>query len=99
MTVGAPGIHGATVAGTQGMGVNTPSAAAVADATTGFAIDEHAPKVGIFAKGAKSMMVAAGIPDEVTVGSDVTIKLAGATPKGHMSNAPVTTCIGIEMTS
>ncbi len=36
-TVGAPpGIHGAVVAGTHGMGVKTPSAAAVAAITAGF---------------------------------------------------------------
>ena len=38
-TVGAPGTHGADVAGTQGMGVSTPSAAAVAAATVGLAGD------------------------------------------------------------
>lgn len=40
-TVGDPGTHGAGVAGIQGIGVSTPNAAAVADATTGLAIDVH----------------------------------------------------------
>ena len=33
------GAHGAITTGIQGIGVNTPNAAAVADATVGFAID------------------------------------------------------------
>jgi hypothetical protein len=36
-TAGEPGDHGAGVTGTQGIGVKTPDAAAVADATEGFA--------------------------------------------------------------
>jgi hypothetical protein len=51
-TVGAPTIHGATVTGKQGMGVRTPIAAAVADATVGLAIDEHMPKGRMFTMGA-----------------------------------------------
>jgi hypothetical protein len=35
----------------HGCGVNTPSAAAVADATAGLASDEHIPKLGIFTFG------------------------------------------------
>ena len=34
-----PGIQGAEMTGTQGIGVNTPQAAAVAEATVGLAID------------------------------------------------------------
>ena len=33
-----PGVHGATITGMQGMGVSTPAAAAVAEATVGFAM-------------------------------------------------------------
>ena len=43
-TVGEPGTQGATVLGTQGMGVRTPRLAAVAEATVGFARDWHIPK-------------------------------------------------------
>ncbi|MNN95372.1 hypothetical protein D3C81_2141630 [compost metagenome] len=51
-TVGAPpGIHGAAVAGMQGMGVSTPMAAAVAAATVGLARLWHMPKVGMFTSG------------------------------------------------
>jgi hypothetical protein len=46
-TVGEPGTQGAVVAGTQGIGVSTPLAAAVADATVGFATELHIPNVGI----------------------------------------------------
>ena len=60
--VGDPGVHGAVVAGMQGMGVNTPRAAAVAEATVGFAMDMHIPKVGMLVMGIISMMVAAGVP-------------------------------------
>ncbi len=47
-TVGEPGIQGAAVAGMQGMGVNTPSAAAVAAATIGFAGEMHMPNGMMF---------------------------------------------------
>ncbi len=43
-TVGEPGDQGAAVTGTQGTGVSTPIAAAVADATAGFAGFVHMPK-------------------------------------------------------
>ncbi len=50
-TVGAPTTHGDDVAGTHGIGVNTPSAAAVAAATVGFAGELHIPKGMIFTSG------------------------------------------------
>lgn len=50
-TVGDPGVQGAKVTGTQGMGVSTPLAAAVADATVGLAMEVHMPKGGMFAMG------------------------------------------------
>ena len=43
-TVGDRGAQGAAVTGTQGIGVKTPSAAAVAAATCGFAMEVHIPK-------------------------------------------------------
>ncbi len=57
-----PGAHGATIAGMHGIGVNTPQAEAVAEATCGFAIDWHIPKGMMFTIGALSMMVALGFP-------------------------------------
>jgi len=43
-TVGEPGAHGPGIMGMHGMGVRTPKAAAVADATVGLARDWHMPK-------------------------------------------------------
>jgi hypothetical protein len=60
-TVGFPGAHGATVTGTQGIGVKTPMAAAVADMTVGFAGELHMPKGSILTHGMLSMIVAADI--------------------------------------
>jgi hypothetical protein len=60
VTVLQPGDHGDTVIGMHGIGVNTPIAAAVAEATMGFAGLEHIPNGEMFMIGWKSMMVAAG---------------------------------------
>ncbi len=58
-SVGEPGAHGAAHAGMHGIGVSAPNAAAVAEATVGFARLLHIPNVmgslGI------SIMVARGI--------------------------------------
>ena len=53
-----PGAQGATITGMQGMGVRTPIAAEVAEATMGLLSDWHMPKGRILTSGAKSMMVA-----------------------------------------
>jgi len=58
ITVGEPGAHGATVTGIQGIGVNTPNAAAVALATTGLAIDVHILKGKILTIGLLSSILA-----------------------------------------
>ena len=60
ITVGAPVIQGAGVAGTQGTGVGTPKAAAVADTKAGLVGDMHIPKVGMLTMGLLSMIFAAG---------------------------------------
>ncbi len=60
-TVGTPGIQGAAVAGMQGIGVNAPSAAAVAAATAGFAMLLHIPNGSTLRNGTWSMMFAAGV--------------------------------------
>jgi hypothetical protein len=91
-TVGAPTTHGAGVTGIQGMGVNTPKAAAVAAATMGLAIDEHTPNGGMLAIGMLSMMVAAGVP-VITQFTGSTTRLLGAAPKLHWSIAPIHICI------
>jgi hypothetical protein len=65
--VGEPGTQGAAITGTQGMGVSTPRAAAVAAATVGFVKDWHMPNGGMFAIGLLSMIVAAGGPPVITL--------------------------------
>jgi hypothetical protein len=81
-TVGAPTTHGAGVTGTQGIGVSTPSAAAVAAATIGLANDMHIPKGGTFTSGFPSRMLAAGVPVSVRFTGGTT-NVLGATPKLH----------------
>jgi hypothetical protein len=90
-TVGDPGAQGAVVRGTQGIGVITPSFAAVAAATVGLAREEHIPNVGIFIIGLLSMMVAIGrfAPMVLFIGN--TANTAGATPKVQAIIAPLHT--------
>lgn len=94
-TVGDPGAHGAAVTGTQGIGVSTPIAAAVAAATCGLAGQLHMPNGMTLTIGALSMIVAAGAPDMThAVGS--TFKEEGATPKLHCNMVPVVTRMPID---
>lgn len=90
-TVGLPGAHGAAVTGTQGMGVSTPNAAAVAEATVGLAMLMQTPKVGILTMGLLSMMLAAGMLQPMVSAVGNTIKAPGAAPKEQLINAPLTT--------
>ncbi len=90
-TSAIPGDQGVTVAGIQGMGVNTPRAAVVAVATTGLDKEEHIPKVMILTNGTWSIMVAAGMTLVFTLFKGSTIKLEGAAPKEHVSIAPLHT--------
>jgi hypothetical protein len=78
------------VTGMQGIGVRTPSAAAVAAATVGFAREMHMPKGGMFTIGAQSMIVAAGVPAIVLL-IGRTFNVEGARPKGHIIMAPAVT--------
>jgi hypothetical protein len=81
-TVGEPGVHGTTVTGIHGIGVKTPNAAAVADATVGLAIDEQTPKVARLTIGLLSKMVAAGVGLNVRFSGNTT-NGQGATPNEH----------------
>ena len=56
-----PGAHGETITGIHGIGVSTPIAADVADATVGLLMDWHMPNGMMFTIGAKSIMVAFGL--------------------------------------
>jgi len=92
-TVGAPTIQGAGVTGMQGIGVNTPNAAAVAAATMGLEGVVHILNGGILAIGAKSIMVAAKGPPVMTgIPFGITIKALGATPNEQVIIAPAQTC-------
>jgi len=88
--VGEPGAHGAGVTGTHGIGVKTPSAAAVAAATVGFDSELHMPNGGTFVIGTLSMIVAAGVPVSTALTGRTTSEL-GAAPKLHCITAPMQT--------
>ena len=98
-TVDAPGTHGALVAGMQGMGVNTPSAAAVAATTTGLAGELHIPNGRMFIMGLWSMILAAGGPSANTLLAGRTTSVDGASPKVHCIMAPMETWLGIGLLS
>jgi len=86
-TVGEPGIQGAGITGVHGIGVKTPRAAAVADATAGFTIDVHTLNGRMFTKGTLSIMLAIGmLVDTRFLGR--TIREEGAAPNEHCSEAP-----------
>ncbi len=86
--VGEPTIQGAVVTGTQGIGVRTPSAAAVAAATVGLEGDMHIPNGGMLTIGLLSMMFAAGVvASTLLVGR--TTSVDGAAPKLHIIEAPI----------
>src|SRR5437762_11160660 len=90
-TVGTPSTQGAGKTGTQGIGVSTPSAAAVAAATVGFDGDEHIPNGGTFTIGLLSMMFAASGPPAIVRFCGNTTSVLGAAPKLHCSVAPMHT--------
>lgn len=94
-TVGAPGTQGAGVTGTHGIGVSTPEAAAVADATVGFAKLLHMPNGGMLTIDMWSMIVAAvsELDDVRLVGR--TLSADGVAPKEHVMRALVVTCSAI----
>ena len=89
--VGVPGIHGAAVIGVQGIGVSTPKAAEVAEATAGLARERHIANPGMFTKGLLSMMLAAGMLAAKTLFTGRTINEPGAAPNEHIIIAPFTT--------
>lgn len=89
--VGEPGIQGATVAGMQGMGVSTPSAAAVAATTLGLAILLHIPNGKILTIGLLSIIVAIGRPLTSVRLAGNTLSTEGARPKEQHIVAPVHT--------
>ena len=67
----------------HGIGVSTPNAADVADATAGLARLMHMPNGAMLIIGLKSMIVAAGWPLVLTRSSGNTVSVDGAMPKLH----------------
>ena len=65
------------------MGVSTPIAAEVADATDGLANEEHMPKEGILTIGLLSIIVAIGLFANITLLSGNTTNFAGVRPQEH----------------
>src|SRR6056300_112786 len=88
ITVGEPGAHGPGTFGIQGIGVNTPIAAAVAAATCGFDIDIHIPNGAMLTIGLLSMIVAAAGPPAFTMPTGNTFNADGAAPNVHIICAP-----------
>ena len=80
---GLPGIHGVVTTGTQGAGVNTPKAAAVAEMTAGLEGDEHMPKEPMQVMGAKSLMFSSGLFDNIVILPGLAINGQGLVPKVH----------------
>lgn len=80
-------LQSCAVQGIHGMGVRTPSAAAVAAATMGFAGLEHIPKGRIFKNGTWSDFTATGRV-EFTFLSGITMIGVGILPKLHFSKVP-----------
>ena len=83
-TVGDPGAHGAGMTGMHGIGVSTPSAAAVAAATVGLDNVWHMPNGGMLTSGMLSMIVAAGLFSIVTMAMGITFNVLGDKPNVHI---------------
>jgi hypothetical protein len=96
-TVTDPGVHGLTVLGMHGCGVNTPIAALVAAATCGLLNVVHIPNGAILTIGLLSISVATGWLLLITRLVGNTVNVAGATPNEQVSMAPFVTVCGIAL--
>jgi len=92
---GTPEIQGAANDGTQGIGVSTPNAAAVAAATTGLAGHWHIPKVGTFIKGLLLIVFPKGSDEAEFV--EITLSIVGVIPNEQVKRAVLVTAVGIEL--
>ena len=83
VTVVEPGTQGEVVAGTQGTGVSTPMAAAVALITAGLVGDLQSPNETMLTWGAKSSVVAASLWSMVTACPGRICRGEGVVPIEH----------------
>lgn len=83
-----PGAHGAAITGIQGMGVSTPIAADVAEATVGLASDWHMPKGAILTIGLLSMILPIAMFINLGRVGSIIDKVDGANPNVHCKSAP-----------
>lgn len=93
VTLGTPDNQGAANDGRQGIGVSTPSAAAVAAATTGFAGHWHIPNVGILTKGLLQAVFPRGRDEAEFV--EITLSIVGVIPNEQDKRAVLVTALGI----
>src|SRR3954454_5254722 len=87
--------HGPTGIGRHGIGVSTPSAAAVAAITIGLAGLWHIPNGNRFRKGTLSVTTATGRASTITWVTGRTTSTDGAVPIAHSRTAPATTGDGL----
>ena len=92
----APADHGAGIEGMHGIGVSTPAAADVADATVGLDGLLHMIKVGRFTI-SLSMIVAAGMLVPIVLFVGRTIRLHGPEPIVQLHIAPMTTSFPMQI--
>ena len=92
LTLGEPGVQGAGVLGTHGIGVRVPMAAAVAAAVAGKAGERQTPKGGMFAIGLWSRMLPASMYPDFTI-FGVAMNVDGAAPIVQRICAEVTACL------
>ena len=85
------GAQGAITTGMQGIGVSTPNAAEVAEATVGLANDWHIPNGIMLTIGLLSMMFAMGLFCMSGRVGSTTINVDGAIPNVHCIIAPAQT--------
>lgn len=78
------------------IGVSTPPAAGVAEATSGLASETHMPNVAMFSSDT-SVMTPAGVVAD-TSASDA-VNTAGTAPNVHSTDAPVETWYGTSSSS
>ena len=83
-----PGAQGAAITGIHGIGVSTPMAADVAEATVGLANDWHIPNGAMLTIGLLSMMLPIAMFINLGRVGSMIDNVDGANPNVHCSIAP-----------